>query len=125
MQFPTGTVPGPIFFGVIIDSACVIWKRSCGSAENESCWIYDDYAMSRNFFIVAVGVKSVSTFFFVVASYVYKAPYTHKVEDAKNGNTEPDYQSTRGTIPLTETGSYRKLKSESETKGQDNPALEP
>lgn len=31
-------IPGPIIFGAIIDSTCVLWEQSCGSRGN--CWVY-------------------------------------------------------------------------------------
>ena len=32
-------IPGPIIFGALIDSTCLIWEESCGS--NGNCWYYD------------------------------------------------------------------------------------
>lgn len=31
-------IPGPIIYGAIIDSTCVIWEESCGNRGN--CWFY-------------------------------------------------------------------------------------
>jgi len=67
-----GTVPGPIFFGAIIDSTCVIWKEKCG--KHASCWIYDNHKLSRNFFLLVVCCKIVSITFFMFAHQLYKPP---------------------------------------------------
>ncbi|XP_072041912.1 solute carrier organic anion transporter family member 5A1-like [Amphiura filiformis] len=34
-----GSFPAPVYFGAIINSACILWQRSCG--ERGSCWLYD------------------------------------------------------------------------------------
>ncbi|XP_043271087.1 solute carrier organic anion transporter family member 74D isoform X2 [Venturia canescens] len=34
-----GLIPGPIIFGALIDSTCLIWDHSCGAQGN--CWYYD------------------------------------------------------------------------------------
>lgn len=33
-----GFIPGPIIYGAIIDSTCLIWEKSCGTRGN--CWFY-------------------------------------------------------------------------------------
>ncbi|XP_064597330.1 solute carrier organic anion transporter family member 4C1-like [Liolophura sinensis] len=72
-----GTVPGPILFGAVIDGVCLIWKETCG--EKESCWIYNNSDMGRNLFILALGVKIASSLFFLLASFVYRAPSGDKM----------------------------------------------
>lgn len=37
-----GLIPGPIIFGHIVDSACLIWNYSCGRQGN--CLLYDAVA---------------------------------------------------------------------------------
>ena len=67
-----GTVPGPILFGYVIDTACRQWQDSCG--EQGSCWVYKNSQLSRNVTILGVLVKIFSTLFFSLAAYFYKAP---------------------------------------------------
>lgn len=119
----TGTVPGPIFFGVIIDSACVIWKKSCGSSVNESCWIYNNETMGRNFFLVALGVKFLSTLLFGLGSIVYKAPSVNKGNNLDIASPEIQSNGSKLSTPLTITETYRQLSSEK--VGVDNPGLMP
>jgi len=40
-----GTIPGPILFGIIFDSACIYWHYECSRREN--CWVYDNTKLSR------------------------------------------------------------------------------
>ncbi|KDR21873.1 solute carrier organic anion transporter family member 4C1-like isoform X2 [Zootermopsis nevadensis] len=32
-------IPGPIVYGVLLDSACIVWGQTCGETGN--CWLYD------------------------------------------------------------------------------------
>lgn len=34
-----GNVPCPIVYGAVVDSACLVWEKSCG--EKGACWLYD------------------------------------------------------------------------------------
>ncbi|GFY67279.1 solute carrier organic anion transporter family member 1B2 [Trichonephila inaurata madagascariensis] len=34
-----GFIPYPIVFGALVDSACLVWEKSCGGTGN--CWFYD------------------------------------------------------------------------------------
>lgn len=44
--FLLGTIPGPIIFGVTIDSTCILWDiNECGI--KGACWIYDNIKMAR------------------------------------------------------------------------------
>ena len=74
----TGTVPGPIIFGAIIDSTCMIWREKCG--EHASCWIYDNNLMSRNFFILLICFKIASIIFFTMAHQLYTPPKEKDVQ---------------------------------------------
>ncbi|XP_064596760.1 solute carrier organic anion transporter family member 4C1-like [Liolophura sinensis] len=85
-----GTIPGPILFGTVIDSACLIWKKQCGV--KTSCWIYDNDAMGRSIFLVGMGIKIVSSFFFFLSSVVYKPPPSRDVLD-KAVNLEKEVSS--------------------------------
>lgn len=43
-------VPGPIFYGFLIDSTCIVWGKTCSG--NGNCWKYDSeslrYAFKQN-----------------------------------------------------------------------------
>lgn len=41
----TGSIPGPIAFGWVIDKACLLWQDQCG--QPGSCFVYQNGAMSR------------------------------------------------------------------------------
>lgn len=47
-----GTIPGPVFFGAIIDQTCLLLS--------DSCLFYDNYSMSLYMMLIVVLVKLVS-----------------------------------------------------------------
>ena len=68
-----GSIPGPILFGVLIDSGCVYWQTECGRRAN--CWVYDNNLLAVRAYIfttVGVVVCVVATFF----SWVFYPPVT-------------------------------------------------
>lgn len=68
-----GTVPGPIFFGAVIDSTCLVWQENeCG--DKKSCYIYNNASLSANFFIILVCLKIFTALMFILAYKVYKPP---------------------------------------------------
>ncbi|XP_052765092.1 solute carrier organic anion transporter family member 4C1-like [Mya arenaria] len=67
-----GTVPGPVIFGAVTDTACLIWQDECGKPS--SCWIYDNSVVSRNYFLIAIAAKALSMIFFILAFVLYKPP---------------------------------------------------
>ncbi|KAL4217826.1 Solute carrier organic anion transporter [Mactra antiquata] len=92
-----GTVPGPILFGTIIDSACVLWREKCN--ERASCWIYDNAQLSRNFFVMILGGKVLSCILFLCAHQLYKPPaeksvtYEVRTNSVHTGTTIPNNMS--------------------------------
>jgi len=76
-----GTIPGPIVFGAILDSACIYWQHECGIQGN--CWVYDNEKISfRLLFLglsglVAHCVLAFLTWWF----YPKKQPLLYQRED--------------------------------------------
>nr|XP_006139249.1 solute carrier organic anion transporter family member 4A1-like [Pelodiscus sinensis] len=50
-----GSIPGPIAFGSMIDLSCLVWQDQCG--EQGSCYVYQNFAMSRYTLIAGVVYK--------------------------------------------------------------------
>lgn len=42
----TGSIPGPIAFGSMIDMSCLLWQDQCG--HQGSCSLYQNAAMSQH-----------------------------------------------------------------------------
>ncbi|XP_019639953.1 PREDICTED: LOW QUALITY PROTEIN: solute carrier organic anion transporter family member 3A1-like [Branchiostoma belcheri] len=60
-------IPAPIYFGVAIDNACLLWQSVCGS--RGACWVYDT-ASFRNIFIgMVTGIKGLTIIFLVISLF--------------------------------------------------------
>ncbi|XP_048187395.1 solute carrier organic anion transporter family member 4C1 [Perognathus longimembris pacificus] len=68
-----GTIPGPIIFGVTIDSTCILWDvNECGT--RGACWVYDNIRMAHMLVAISVTCKIVTIFFNGLAIFLYKPP---------------------------------------------------
>ncbi|KAM5330367.1 solute carrier organic anion transporter family member 4C1 isoform 1-T1 [Glossophaga mutica] len=68
-----GSIPGPIIFGVAIDSTCVLWDiNECGI--KGACWIYDNIKMAHMLVAISVTCKIITIFFNGLAVFLYKPP---------------------------------------------------
>ena len=76
----TGTIPGPVLTGTVLDSACQLWQSTCTG--RGSCWVYDRTGMSLRLFLWWVAVKVVSLLFLLLAYLFYR----------KKGHAEVDRQ---------------------------------
>ncbi|XP_012523943.1 solute carrier organic anion transporter family member 74D [Monomorium pharaonis] len=63
-------IPGPIIYGAIIDSTCLIWEESCGTRGN--CWFYhrDNFRYLVN--ISAAGFTIIGVLFDAMVCYLGK-----------------------------------------------------
>lgn len=64
-----GSIPGPLLFGVVIDTACVDWNTECGIRGN--CWVYDNQRLGLNALAFCAPCAIVAFLFFVLAMVVY------------------------------------------------------
>ncbi|XP_016049017.2 solute carrier organic anion transporter family member 4C1 [Erinaceus europaeus] len=68
-----GTIPGPIIFGVMIDSSCVLWDvNECGV--KGACWVYDNIKMAHMLVAISVVCKIITISFIGLAIFLYKPP---------------------------------------------------
>ncbi|XP_003788998.1 solute carrier organic anion transporter family member 4C1 [Otolemur garnettii] len=68
-----GTIPGPIIFGLTIDSTCTLWDvNECGI--KGACWIYDNIKMAHMLVAISVTCKIITIFFNGFAIFLYKPP---------------------------------------------------
>nr|XP_034980200.1 solute carrier organic anion transporter family member 4A1 [Zootoca vivipara]XP_034980201.1 solute carrier organic anion transporter family member 4A1 [Zootoca vivipara] len=85
-----GGIPGPIAFGSMIDRSCLLWQNQCG--EQGSCYVYQNFAMSRYTLVAGVIYKVIGSFFFLLACALYKPPPPESVpgssDASENGNCD-------------------------------------
>ncbi|XP_042883333.1 uncharacterized protein LOC122260222 [Penaeus japonicus] len=53
-------IPAPIIMGAIIDSACLVWDKSCGKTGN--CWLYDSDKFRKILHLVPAVLMFISLF---------------------------------------------------------------
>ena len=63
-----GTVPGPIFFGFIIDQSCDLWKTSTCTTVG-SCIFYNNESMSHFILAILLTWRTMALLFFLFALY--------------------------------------------------------
>jgi len=102
----TGSIPGPILFGKLIDITCNLWQVRCG--EQGSCFSYDNNRMSWNILAIIFSVKLLSTLFFLVALVAYKVPKSNSENStdsdaSQNKNTLQEGQKEDSPPPPTPT----------------------
>ena len=51
-------LPSPVFYGALIDMACVVWGKTCTGTGN--CWLYDTewLRLVHNFFPIYLCLKN-------------------------------------------------------------------
>lgn len=75
-------VPSPIFFGYIIDNACVAWGKTCTRKGN--CWLYDGETLRYTFFYSSAVAIAIGTFFDALVWRYSKKLKIFDEEDANN-----------------------------------------
>ncbi|CAM5114375.1 unnamed protein product [Eretmochelys imbricata] len=68
-----GTIPGPILFGVAIDSSCTLWDVNKCDIKG-ACWVYDNSKMAYMLIGISAACKVISILFTVIAFCLYKPP---------------------------------------------------
>ncbi len=76
-----GSIPGPIVFGVIFDSACIFWQYDC--SRQGSCWVYDNSSLSERAVLLAVMGVTLN-FIFSFLSWIVYPKQTQSEKEAKD-----------------------------------------
>ena len=105
----SGTIPGPVLTGVVIDSACALWQDLCGS--RGSCWFYDRFEMSWRLFLWWTAVKISSASLFLLSIKFYKPQDTDTTHSTRIDVTvfTTDVEHSENNQNITANGSLRQL----------------
>ena len=95
--FMAGNVPGPIVFGVIFDTACLVWQYRCD--ERGSCWIYDSLFVAEGIFWACIVVKSISSLGFLLALLVYRPPPDETIDEIDVTDSKDDVIQKKEPLP--------------------------
>ena len=85
-----GAVPGPLIFGVVFDSACILWQEGCGA--HGTCWVTDNDVLSYRFLILFVVIQIVA---FILFGCSYFINETLKKRPVKSNFPDTHYQGWR------------------------------
>ncbi|KAK0400467.1 hypothetical protein QR680_015261 [Steinernema hermaphroditum] len=89
-----GTLPSPVFWGFIIDSACLVWDRSCPDRKG-ACTVYDPDALRIKMHVIYVGIRFVAMFTDLFVLYYAKGLNILDEE-------EEDVKKNQAPIPMQE-----------------------
>ncbi|KAK3908254.1 Solute carrier organic anion transporter family member 74D [Frankliniella fusca] len=78
-------IPGPILFGAIIDSTCLVWDESCGRKGN--CWLYDKSSFRLYLNSTAAAITTIGVILDAWVCYLGKDLVLY-VEDDKSKSQE-------------------------------------
>ncbi|XP_027512667.1 solute carrier organic anion transporter family member 4C1 isoform X2 [Corapipo altera] len=78
-----GTIPGPILFGVSIDSSCTLWDIDECETKG-ACWVYDNERVVYLLMGMSAACKIITIVFVVLAVYFYKPPPLNKALSQKD-----------------------------------------
>ncbi|NXL86627.1 SO4C1 protein, partial [Alectura lathami] len=70
-----GTIPGPILFGIAIDSCCTLWDVDECKTKG-ACWVYDNERMAYLLMSISTACKIITIIFVIMALFLYKSPPT-------------------------------------------------
>uniref|UniRef100_A0A8C5M0G3 Solute carrier organic anion transporter family member n=1 Tax=Leptobrachium leishanense TaxID=445787 RepID=A0A8C5M0G3_9ANUR len=80
-----GSIPGPISFGALIDSSCLLWNvNECG--RKGACWTYDNPDTSMKLIYISAASKATTIIFLFVAYFIYKPPPSKTEEHRESDN---------------------------------------
>lgn len=75
-------IPGPILFGAIIDSTCLVWDESCGRKGN--CWLYDKHSFRTYINATAAAITTIGVLLDAVVCYLGKDLQLYAEEEPAN-----------------------------------------
>ncbi|XP_038052227.1 solute carrier organic anion transporter family member 4A1-like [Patiria miniata] len=107
-----GSVPGPLLFGSVLDSSCLLWQDDCGT--RGACWLYDRQMLAWKLLAIGVGFKAVSLLFFTLSLIFYRSAHDGDESDDEKAMADPGEVE----VSLDEKGEkelYRRLDSSSST----------
>ncbi|KAK7867916.1 hypothetical protein R5R35_005269 [Gryllus longicercus] len=78
-------IPGPIVYGMLLDSACLVWGEMCGQTGN--CWLYDDKKLRYFLNFTAAGCLFCGMSLDIAVWYYCKDLQIYEPDDGKEENS--------------------------------------
>lgn len=99
-----GSIPGPIVFGVIFDSACLFWQFECGRRGN--CWVYDNVDLSNRALGLAVSGVVLNFIFSFLSWLVYPKNRADEEKNSESKKSDQDEENVKDNASVASSDSY-------------------
>uniref|UniRef100_A0A1B6HKW4 Solute carrier organic anion transporter family member n=1 Tax=Homalodisca liturata TaxID=320908 RepID=A0A1B6HKW4_9HEMI len=87
-------IPGPILFGAMIDSTCLVWDETCGRRGN--CWLYNKDNLRLILNVTAACLTLIGVLFDALVCYLGKDLTLYEDDDDEDSNKNSMNPSTNG-----------------------------
>ena len=91
-----GSIPGPIVFGVIIDSACLFWQFDCDRRGN--CWVYNNIALGNRAMALALCGVAFNFSFSLLTWLAYPKSKTEPNHEVRNNKSDDPAEEEMNTL---------------------------
>ncbi|XP_071481951.1 solute carrier organic anion transporter family member 4A1-like [Diadema antillarum] len=91
-----GSIPGPILFGVIIDSTCLQWQETCSTYG--SCWLYHNENLAWRLVVLVCALKIVSGLMYITAWCTYKPASTYRTPSDNDDQSDLDVATGKDAV---------------------------
>ena len=91
-----GSIPGPIVFGVIIDSACLFWQFDCDRRGN--CWVYNSESLGNRAMALALCGVAFNFSFSLLTWVAYPKSKTELNREVENNKSENPAEETMNML---------------------------
>ncbi|XP_054268573.1 solute carrier organic anion transporter family member 74D-like [Macrosteles quadrilineatus] len=78
-------IPGPILYGAMIDSTCLVWDETCGRRGN--CWLYDKYRLRYSLNVTSACLTLIGVLFDALVCYLGGDLKLYEDEEDSNKNS--------------------------------------
>uniref|UniRef100_A0A914CLE7 Solute carrier organic anion transporter family member n=1 Tax=Acrobeloides nanus TaxID=290746 RepID=A0A914CLE7_9BILA len=86
-----GTLPSPVIWGFIIDSACLVWEQTCSS--RGACAIYDPIKLRLRMHLLYVAIRMISMFSDLYV--LYHSKNLNILEDPDEDNEQDENEEVK------------------------------
>ncbi|KAH7723942.1 Protein F47E1.4 [Aphelenchoides avenae] len=93
-----GTLPSPILWGAVIDSACLIWDQTCSS--RGSCSVYEPTTLRVRMHYMYCVIRGISLIADLFVFYYAKGLNLLDEEDPKAAESEAETAATRENVAM-------------------------
>lgn len=95
-----GSIPGPLVYGALFDSACAYWQTECGSRGN--CAVYNRSHLAYRLFGITIATVTVSFVFLLLTFITYPKTLEGATQAANEKKANLDDEKAVELEPVTD-----------------------